>query len=42
MSDSFTARIAELRRMTGMPGDITGRVVVDQILASTPITSMKI
>jgi hypothetical protein len=33
MSGTFTERIAELRRITGMPGDLSGSVVVDQIYA---------
>jgi hypothetical protein len=39
--DDFMARIDALRRMTGMPGSMTGVVVVDQILGFTPITSTK-
>ncbi len=33
MSGTFTARIAELRRMTGIPADISGQLVVDQVYA---------
>lgn len=33
MAGTFTERIAELRRMTGMPGDLTGTLIVDQIYA---------
>lgn len=42
MAGDFEARIAELRRMTGMPGSIQGTLVVDQILGFMPITSTKI
>jgi hypothetical protein len=31
MSGDFTARIAELRRMIGMPAALQGTVVVDQV-----------
>lgn len=33
MAGTFTERIAELRRMTGMPGNLAGTLVVDQIYA---------
>jgi hypothetical protein len=33
MAGTFTARIAELRRITGMPFDLSGSLVVDQIYA---------
>lgn len=33
MAGTFTERIALLREMTGMPGDITGTLIVDQVYA---------
>lgn len=41
MASTFQARIDELRRMTGMPGDMTGRLIVDQLRMSMPTGNMK-
>ena len=38
---TFLERIEELKRMIGTPGDMTGRVIVDQVYAHYQLLGMR-